>query len=97
MFKGIVRKLDNLGRIVVPKEMRREIGLNDREKADIYVENGVICIVPYKDQCECCNEPKEKVGKLLKVREKKICVNCARLVKEELDNLQNAEVIRLNG
>ena len=39
--KGISRKLDNLGRIVLPMEFRKEIGLKPKDPVEIYLlENG---------------------------------------------------------
>lgn len=44
--RGISRKLDELGRIVIPKEFRKEIGLNENEKtwAEMFLVNDGIYI-----------------------------------------------------
>lgn len=50
--KGVVRKIDNLGRITIPIEMRRSIGLEVGEEADIHFANGVLCITKYVDKVD---------------------------------------------
>ena len=36
---GIVRPVDNLGRIVVPAELRRTLNINEKDSLEIYVDN----------------------------------------------------------
>ena len=36
---GVVRKIDELGRVVIPKEMRRSLGIRDGESLEIFVDN----------------------------------------------------------
>ena len=46
---GIVKKIDNLGRLVIPKEMRKLFGLND--KAELIITNeGVLVRAPQKKE-----------------------------------------------
>lgn len=74
MVKGIVRNLDNLGRVVVPKEMRRELKIREGEPVDIYLENGIICIKPFKLQCVYCGKNDE--DKLIEENGVHACVDC---------------------
>lgn len=39
IFSGIVRRLDDLGRIVIPREIRRAFGLHENDALEIYVDN----------------------------------------------------------
>ena len=39
IFSGIVRRLDDLGRIVIPREIRRSFGLHENDTLEIYVDN----------------------------------------------------------
>jgi AbrB family looped-hinge helix DNA binding protein len=39
IFSGIVRRVDDLGRIVIPKEIRRAFGLHENDALEIYVDN----------------------------------------------------------
>ena len=45
---GIVRKLDELGRITLPIELRRNLGIDDRDPLEIYVENDQIILQKYE-------------------------------------------------
>lgn len=36
-FKGIIRKTDNLGRICIPKEYRKELNIEENEEVEIYL------------------------------------------------------------
>ena len=44
---GVIRKIDELGRIVLPKEIRRNLGIRDGENLEIYVENDHILLKKY--------------------------------------------------
>lgn len=44
---GIVRNLDNLGRIVIPKEMRRVLGIEEKDSLEIIIEGDSIVIRKY--------------------------------------------------
>ncbi|MFP7487286.1 AbrB/MazE/SpoVT family DNA-binding domain-containing protein [Priestia filamentosa] len=50
---GIVRKVDELGRIVIPKELRRTLNLNDRDPVEIFVDNDQIVLRKYKAYNAC--------------------------------------------
>jgi transcriptional pleiotropic regulator of transition state genes len=47
---GIVRKLDNLGRAVIPIEMRRTLGIEERDRVDISLRNGAIILRKIEEQ-----------------------------------------------
>ena len=51
---GIVRRIDDLGRIVIPKEIRRNMGLNDGDALEITYNNGTVSIRKYKKSFEEC-------------------------------------------
>ena len=51
---GIIRRIDDLGRIVIPKEIRRNMGLNDGDALEITYNNGTISIRKYKKSFEQC-------------------------------------------
>ena len=44
---GIIRRLDDLGRIVIPKEIRRNLGLRDGDAMEIFLEDNRICLEKY--------------------------------------------------
>lgn len=45
---GIVRRLDDLGRIVIPKEIRRTCGIVEGDPLEIAIEDGNIILTPYR-------------------------------------------------
>jgi len=51
---GIVRRIDDLGRITIPKEIRRNMGLNDGDALEITYTNGTVSIRKYKKSFEQC-------------------------------------------
>ena len=44
---GVVRRIDELGRIVIPKEIRRNLGIRDGENMEIFIENDSIILKKY--------------------------------------------------
>lgn len=70
---GIVRKVDKLGRIVIPKELRDTLGLNSDDMMEIYVnDNNDIVIRKYEDQCALCDSTEH----LHQIHNKFLCEKC---------------------
>ena len=70
---GIVRKVDELGRIVIPIELRRTMGIEEKDALEIYVDNDTIILKKYEPACIFCNSADGVVdfnGKL-------VCKECA--------------------
>ena len=71
---GIVRKLDELGRVVLPIELRRTMDLNIHDTVEIFVEDDKIILKKYHPACIFCGDARDVTtfqGKL-------VCVNCLR-------------------
>ena len=51
---GIVRNVDELGRIVIPKEMRTSLGIKNSDPIEIYVEGDKIILKKYHPKCIFC-------------------------------------------
>lgn len=49
---GIVRRIDDLGRIVIPKEIRRNIGIREGEAMEIFLEDNCVCFKKYSPSDE---------------------------------------------
>lgn len=47
---GIVRKVDELGRIVIPKELRRTLNINEKDPLEIYVDGEQIILKKYEPE-----------------------------------------------
>lgn len=72
---GIVRKIDNLGRIVLPIELRRTLGIEEGTPVEIYTSGDTICLRKQAEKiCVICNEEKN----LLDVDGICICAPCGR-------------------
>ncbi|MCY7773472.1 AbrB/MazE/SpoVT family DNA-binding domain-containing protein [Bacillus haynesii] len=50
---GIVRQVDELGRIVIPKELRRVLNITDKDPMEIFVEDEKIILRKYKQSKAC--------------------------------------------
>lgn len=70
--RGFVKALDELGRVVVPKEMRRTLNINDKDLLEVYVENGRLIIEPFHDCCVICSS----MLQLVEHNGKWICQTC---------------------
>ncbi|HHU29080.1 MAG: AbrB/MazE/SpoVT family DNA-binding domain-containing protein [Bacillota bacterium] len=51
---GIVRKVDELGRVVIPIELRRTLGIDVKDSLEIYVDNERIILKKYEPACLFC-------------------------------------------
>ncbi len=69
---GHVRRVDQLGRIVLPKELRKGYGMNIKDDVEIYTEGDSIVLKKYIPACVFCGE-NENVGEY---KGKKICPAC---------------------
>jgi len=75
---GIVRKLDNLGRIVIPMELRKVMGLEVGTPVEIYVEGEIIMLKKYQPSCIFCGE----AFGVIDYKGKKICKKCFTEIKQ---------------
>ena len=71
---GIVRKVDKLGRIVLPIELRKTLGISDKDDLEIAVDGDQVVLRKYSPACIFCDSAKD-IGIF---REKNICMNCLR-------------------
>ncbi|MDD6238605.1 MAG: AbrB/MazE/SpoVT family DNA-binding domain-containing protein [Oscillospiraceae bacterium] len=69
---GIVRKVDELGRIVLPIELRRTLEIAERDSLEIYVEGSTIILKKYEPACIFCGDAKDVVN----YKGRNICRTC---------------------
>lgn len=69
---GIVRKIDDLGRVVLPIELRRTLGISERDSLEIYVDGENIVLKKYAPACIFCGSADEIVD----FRDKAVCKKC---------------------
>lgn len=72
---GIVRKLDHLGRFVLPMELRKSFDLKPQDSLEIYIDDESIMLKPYRTSCVFCGSTHAE--ELLVLNEKHVCVSCA--------------------
>ena len=69
---GIVRKVDQLGRVVLPKELRQTYKLNVGDGIEIFTERDTIVLKKYEPSCVFCREVRD----VSDYKGKKICNQC---------------------
>lgn len=68
---GVVRRIDDLGRIVVPKEIRKALNAPEQTPFEIFVDNDSIILRKYQPGCNECGDIEAPL-----YGESKICVDC---------------------
>ena len=76
MDTGMVRKIDDLGRIVVPAEMRRLFNIREGDQLSIGVDNDAIILRKLEATCTFCGSTKAVSG----FKGKGICASCAKSI-----------------
>ncbi|ABZ83532.1 transcriptional regulator, abrb family [Heliomicrobium modesticaldum Ice1] len=70
---GIVRKVDELGRVVIPIELRRTMGIDEKDPLEIYVDAEKIILKKYEPACIFCGSAID----VQNFRNKIVCKECA--------------------
>ena len=78
---GIVRKVDELGRVVIPIEIRNKFDIAEKDPIEIYVDGSSIILKKYEPNCVFCGSTKN----LISYKDKLVCSKCA----EKLSNFEN--------
>jgi AbrB family transcriptional regulator, transcriptional pleiotropic regulator of transition state genes len=76
---GIVRRVDELGRVVIPKELRRTLGIGEKDPLEIFVNGEQIVLRKYAPGCVLCGSIDD--GKLVQLHGKLICIGCVADIK----------------
>lgn len=77
---GIVRKVDELGRIVIPIEVRRSLNVEIKDSLEIYIEGEHIILKKYEPACIFCGDARNVIN----YKGKLICTNCLNELKSGL-------------
>ncbi len=75
---GIVRKVDELGRIVLPIELRRNLNINIKDSLEIFVDGESIVLKAYRPCCVFCGDGEDVVSHM----GKNVCKHCIEQLKE---------------
>ncbi len=80
---GIIRRLDELGRVVIPIELRNKFNISEKDPIEIYVDGTNIILKKYESNCIFCGNTKN----LNEYKGKQICTSCLK----KLNNLSEKE------
>ncbi len=69
---GIIRKVDELGRVVIPIELRRSLGISVRDSLEIFVEGQLIVLKKHETSCVFCGSEEN----VTEFKGKPICADC---------------------
>ncbi len=69
---GIVRKVDELGRVVIPIELRRTLDIEEKDALEIYVDSDRIILRKYEPACVFCGNAADVTD----FKNKKVCKSC---------------------
>ena len=69
---GVVRKVDQLGRIVLPKSLRKRYQMNEGQPVEILVQGDHIILERYRPKCIFCGSIEE----VNEFKERYICAQC---------------------
>ena len=75
---GIVRKVDELGRIVLPIELRRTLDIAEKDSLEIYMDGSAIILKKYQPACVFCDDTKDVVL----FHGKNVCAKCLKELKD---------------
>ena len=77
---GIVRKIDDLGRMVIPIELRKTMDINKKDPMEIFVDGDKIVLTKYEPACIFCGNADDTI----EFEDKVICKDC----QEELQGIE---------
>lgn len=75
---GIIRRVDELGRVVIPIELRNKFGIAEKDPIEIYVDGSNIILKKHEPNCVFCGNSK----KLVEYKGKLICDKCSKQISE---------------
>ncbi len=76
---GMIRPIDKMGRVVIPKEMREYLGLTeDGDKFEIYLEGKTILLRKFQPKCIFCGEFADSI----ELNDIVVCKNCVDKLRE---------------
>lgn len=69
---GIVRKVDELGRVVLPIELRRNLNIAEKDSLEIYVDGNSVILKKYEPDCIFCGNARDVIN----FKGKNVCSHC---------------------
>ena len=81
--KGIIRKVDEVGRIIIPSEIRSVLNIDYRDQVEVFLDNNSMIVKKYVPTCIFCGETKN----ISVFKDKQVCARCLK----ELSKLNEKE------
>ena len=81
---GLVRKVDELGRIVIPIELRRNLGIEQKDALEIFIEGEQIVLKKYEPACVFCGNAEN----IQHFKGKTVCHQCAKAMASEASSIE---------
>lgn len=78
---GIVRKIDDLGRMVIPIELRKTLNISKKDPMEIFVDGNKIILQKYEPGCEICGS----MENIIQHEGHEICTDCINTLKEKAE------------
>lgn len=75
---GIVRKVDELGRIVLPVELRRTLDITERDELEIYLDEDKVVLKKFEPSCIFC----AGIRNLVSYHGRNVCMDCIQNLNE---------------
>ena len=85
---GIIRRVDELGRIVIPIELRNKFGISEKDPMEVFVDGSTIVLKKFEPNCIFCGNSR----KLSEYKDKLICQKCLQQIKA----IQDSEITEEN-
>ena len=76
---GVVRRVDELGRIVLPIEIRKVLDIKQKDAVEIFTDNDQIILQKYQPACIFCNN----VTDVVYFNNKRVCLSCVEKLKSQ--------------
>jgi len=77
---GVVRKVDELGRIVLPIEIRKVLDIKQKDAIEIFTDDDKIILQKYQPACVFCNNTAD----VIYFNGKRICADCIKQLKDKI-------------
>ena len=71
---GIIRRVDELGRVVIPIEIRNQFNIVEKDPIEIYVDDSSIVLKKYQPNCVFCGNSEN----LIEYKNKLVCEKCSK-------------------
>lgn len=84
---GIVRRVDELGRVVIPIELRNKFDIKEKDPIEIFVDGTSIVLKKFEQNCVFCGSSKS----LLQFNDKLICEKCSEKIYSKFNEINGRE------